>query len=144
MQRIDPRLQIDKFKDKCKHHKLKVTPQRIAIFRAIIQSSKHPTADEIFQTVREEFPNISYDTVNRTLLTFTQIGIADIVESYGGARRFDSNLEIHHHLHCIQCGKIIDFMDDDFDQIKIPQHVIEQFTVVTKRVVLGGICMACK
>ena len=115
--------QIDLFLDKCKQNNLKVTPQRTAIFRALIQSENHPSADDIFQIVRQEFPNISFDTVNRTMLTFTQIGIISIAESYKGARRFDPNIESHHHLHCIHCGRIIDFTNEEFDHLKIPEKI---------------------
>jgi len=90
---------INLFINKCKQHNLKVTPQRIAIYRELIKSKNHPSADNIFQIIRKEYPNISFDTVNRTLVTFSEIGIVDIVESFSGARRFDPNIESHHHLH---------------------------------------------
>jgi Fur family peroxide stress response transcriptional regulator len=126
-----------------KHHQLKVTPQRVAIFQALITSSTHPTADAVFQIVRKEFPHISFDTVNRTLLTFAKIGIVDIVEVFGGAKRFDPNMAHHHHLHCVQCGEIIDFQSRAYDDLKVPDDVPENFKVMSKRVVLRGFCNAC-
>ena len=143
MQKNVARDQTDLFIEKCKQHNLKVTPQRISIHRAVIQSINHPSADEIFQIVKKEFPNISFDTVNRTLLTFSQIGILKIVESFRGARRFDPNLVNHHHLHCIDCGKIIDFNNENYDQLEVPRNIQPGFTVLNKRVVLSGICKEC-
>lgn len=143
MQKNVARDQTDLFIEKCKQHNLKVTPQRISIHRAVIQSINHPSADEIFKIVKKEFPNISFDTVNRTLLTFSQIGILKIVESFRGARRFDPNLVNHHHLHCINCGKIIDFNNENYDQLEVPRNIQPGFTVLNKRVVLSGICKEC-
>jgi len=121
-----------------------VTPQRVSIFKAVIASQDHPSAEKIFRIVSNEFPNISFDTVNRTLITFSKIGVVDIVESYRGSRLFDPNLDNHHHLHCINCGKIIDFHNKEYDELKIPENIDPRFTVLNKRVVLAGICKECK
>jgi Fur family peroxide stress response transcriptional regulator len=89
----------------------------MAIYRQLFDSTEHPSVDAMFQTVKKEFPNISYDTVSRTLLTFADIGLGDLVEVYGGAKRFDSNLTNHHHLHCVACGKILDFHNDEYTDV---------------------------
>jgi len=135
--------QIDFFTKKCKQHNLKVTPQRVSIYKAIIQSSIHPTTEEIFQFVKNEFNNITFDTVNRTLLTFSQIGLINVIESYKGARRFDPLLEIHHHFHCIKCGKVLDFENKEYDRLKIDKRIQKRFKILNKRVVLSGYCEEC-
>ena len=61
---------LQDFIETCKTHNLKVTPQRMAIYRELVGSTEHPTVDAMFQTVKKEYPNISYDTVSRTMLTF--------------------------------------------------------------------------
>jgi Fur family peroxide stress response transcriptional regulator len=124
-------------------HKLKVTPQRIAIYQELLNSGSHPSADAIYQLVTKEHPHISFDTVNRTLLTFSKIGIVDTVEGFGGAKRFDPDVSSHHHLHCIQCGEIFDFKSRTYDNLEVPGDVGENFKVIGKRVVLRGICSAC-
>jgi Fur family peroxide stress response transcriptional regulator len=128
----------------CQEHLLKVTPQRVAIYQELLNSDTHPTADAVFQIVKKDYPNISFDTVNRTLLTFAEIGIVDVVETFGGAKRFDPNVTTHHHLHCTQCGKVIDFYNRDYDNLAVPEGVNKQFQVISKRVVLKGICEACQ
>ena len=100
---------MDFFRRKCRENTLKVTPQRIVIYKELIKSKDHPNADVLFQRVKNIIPDISLDTVNRTLLTFSKIGIIGVVEGYGDPRRFDPDLEIHHHFRCINCNKIIDF-----------------------------------
>jgi Fur family peroxide stress response transcriptional regulator len=132
------------FTAKCKKHNLKVTPQRIAIFKELIKLKNHPSAEFLFQIVRRDFPNISFDTVNRTLLTFSKIGIVDVVEGHGRQRRFDPDMSSHHHFHCMECGRIIDFRNENYDSLKVPADIKKKFTVHSKRVVLKGTCDVCK
>jgi Fur family peroxide stress response transcriptional regulator len=131
------------FLEKCKKYKLRVTPQRIAIYREISKSEKHPSAELIHRSVRKLFPHISFDTVNRTLLTFVEIGLVDGVEGYGSPRRYDPKLEPHHHLYCIKCGEIIDFCCEEFDDLKLLQALPRGFTVLGKKVVIKGVCSSC-
>jgi Fur family peroxide stress response transcriptional regulator len=132
------------FLEICQQYQLKVTPQRMVIYNELLQSDVHPSADAIYQSVKRQYPNISYDTVNRTLLTFAEIGVVDVLETFGGAKRFDPQVTPHHHLHCTQCGKVIDFYSPDYDNLAVPESVGKQFRVISKRVVLRGICQACQ
>lgn len=127
----------------CKKFGLRITPQRCAVYRELMKSKEHPTAEQMFQTVKKEFPNISYDTVNRTLLTLEGIGLVDVVSTQGGPRRFDPVTDNHHHFHCVNCGKIIDFYSDEYDNLDVPDSIRDDFTVFTKRVVLNGLCEHC-
>jgi Fur family peroxide stress response transcriptional regulator len=135
---------ISFFAEKCKAHHLKVTPQRTAIFKILATAENHPSADEIFQEIQPKFPHISFDTVNRTLLTFAEIGIVDLAEGHGTPRRFDTNLVPHHHFFCIKCGRLTDFICKAYDNLEIPEKIRENFTITSKRVVLKGICDACR
>ena len=144
MQTNHPTGKTQAFLEICRLHQLKVTPQRVAIYRELLNSDMHPTADAIFQTVKNEYPHISYDTVNRTLLTFAEIGVVDVAETFGGAKRFDPNVINHHHLHCTQCDKIIDFQNQAYDNLHVPVGVRKNFQIISKRVVLKGICKDCR
>ena len=55
------------FRKKCREANLKITPQRTIIFDALVNDKGHPTADIVFQRVRKKIPNISFDTISRTL-----------------------------------------------------------------------------
>ncbi len=134
----------DFFRTQCIVHNLKITPQRILIYNELTGAKNHPTVDNIYRSLHEKYPNISFDTVNRTLLTFYDIGLVDIIESPGSQRRFDPNKENHHHLHCIKCGKIIDFTSSELDALSIPLEVGKHFKVLQKRVVINGICEDCQ
>ncbi|MBM3297837.1 MAG: transcriptional repressor, partial [Candidatus Aminicenantes bacterium] len=76
------------YRRKSREKGLKVTPQRAAIYEELLRARDHPTAEAVYRRVLKRMPNISFDTVNRTLLTFAQIGITKIVEGYGQAKRY--------------------------------------------------------
>ena len=135
---------LDCFIAICREHNLKITPQRSAIYSLLQGCGDHPSADYVFRLVRKDFPNISFETVNRTLLTFAAIGLIAIVESTTGVRRFDPDIQSHHHLHCIRCGRIFDFRHEGYDGIAVPQNLSEKYSVIGKRVVLQVICPQCK
>lgn len=143
MQNSEDDRRVQRFIDTCRQRQLKITPQRVAIYKALIQSDLHPTADKMFQTVRADYPNISFDTVNRALLTFAEIGLVDVVEVFGGPKRFDPVVDDHHHLHCMACGKIIDFDYEHYTQLEVPAEIAGMFKVISKRVVLKGLCASC-
>jgi len=134
---------MDIFYRRSKEHGLKITPQRIAIYQELLKAKDHPSADVIYRRLVKKIPNISFDTVNRTLLTFSQIGITNIVEGYGQPKRYDPDITTHHHFRCIQCNNIIDFYNKAYDNITVPQEIQTQCTVLNKKVVLEGLCDKC-
>jgi Fur family peroxide stress response transcriptional regulator len=131
------------FREKCAEHNLKITPQRVAIYDEILKDKDHPSADVIYKRVRKTLQNISFDTVYRTLLSFSEIGIVNLVEGYGKKMRFEPNLHSHHHFICMKCHAIIDFHNDAYNSIEVPDELKKQFQVLSKRVVLEGICKEC-
>ena len=128
----------------CKKSGLRVTPQRIEIYKELIKTDEHPSAEVLYEKVKKTFPNISFDTVNRTLLTLSEIGAAFIVEGSGDVRRFDGGMEKHQHFKCTKCKKIVDFHHKPFDDIKVPASIGKRFTVLRKSIYLEGICDLCK
>ncbi len=140
--RIEERLLS--FESICREHGLSITPQRVAIYKELLSSLEHPSAIMIYKKVREYYPNISLDTVNRTLLTFHKIGLAKAVGGSGDPKRFDPNLEPHHHFRCVSCGKIVDFKSESYDTLEVPPELEEKFVVMEKIVHLEGYCDNCK
>jgi Fur family transcriptional regulator, peroxide stress response regulator len=132
------------FYDKCAENGLKMTPQRSLIFDELSKATDHPSADTIYKRVRKSLSNISFDTVYRTLLSFTEIGIVSLVEGTGEQKRFEPNLHQHHHFRCIKCYTIYDFENDAYNDIAVPEAVQKQGVIINKRVVLEGICSKCK
>ena len=132
------------FQAQCHAAGLKVTPQRMAVYKALVESDEHPSAEVVFRTVRRTLPSISLDTVNRTLLTLSDMGVAFVVEGFGDAKRFDAHLGVHQHFRCVKCRRIIDFHYEPFDQIDLPENLTDRFTVLRKTVYLEGLCDRCQ
>jgi Fur family transcriptional regulator, peroxide stress response regulator len=130
-------------KEKLENNGFRITPQRLRIFRCLVESDLHPSAEMVYQEVRKEFPNISFDTVNRTLLCLLDKGLIKMVESGHGPRRFDANLKPHYHFRCLYCKRIIDFECPSYDKIEVPESVKKRFKVLRQKIILEGICPAC-
>ena len=135
---------MDAFQAGCRRAGLKVTPQRLAVYKALLETDEHPSAEMVFQRVRGVFPSISLDTVNRTLLTLSEIGAAFVVEGSGDAKRFDGNLENHQHFKCVKCKRIFDFHHKPFDDIPVPKSIGRKFTILRKTVYFEGVCDLCE
>jgi Fur family peroxide stress response transcriptional regulator len=134
---------LESFRRKCRVHHLSMTPQRMAIYEVLIGSEDHPTTEEVFERVRVSFPDISIDTVYRTLTTFSDMGLIHVVEGYGEAKRYDPDMAAHHHFRCRKCHKIIDFQEPGFDKLHIPDVIGEKCEVSTVKVILEGLCDGC-
>lgn len=137
-------MSTENFINRCKESGLKVTPQRIAIFQEVLKSKEHPSADAIYRRLKKKHPNLSFDTVNRTLLTFAEIGLIQIVEGSGDVRRFDPTITNHHHLRCRRCGKIMDFYSEEYNNLKVPDEIKNEFEISNIRVIVEGVCKKCK
>ena len=131
------------FQARCRQTGLKVTPQRMAVYNALIATKEHPSAEIVYRQVKKTFPSISLDTVNRTLLTLDSIGAAFAVEGSGDPKRYDGNLQPHQHFKCIKCKRIIDFHHKPFENIPIPRALGKRFTILRKTVYFEGICDIC-
>jgi Fur family peroxide stress response transcriptional regulator len=144
MSRAEVDEKIRRFTGLCKKTGLRVTPQRVEIYKELIKTDEHPSAEILYEKVRKTYPNISFDTVNRTLLTLSEIGAAFIVEGSGDVRRFDGGVEKHQHFKCVKCKRIVDFYHKPFDIIRLPASIDNKFTVLRKSIYLEGICDSCK
>ena len=97
---------MDAFVARCRKAGLAVTPQRLAIFRRLAATDRHPSAEELHAAVRREMPTLSLATVYKTLDALAGIGAVRPVSRLGARGRWDANLEPHHHLVCTSCGTV--------------------------------------
>jgi len=121
---------------------IKLTPQRLAILEYLDGNTNHPSAEDIYKTVRRKFPMMSFATVYKTLETLRQKG--DLLELTIDPlrRRYDPGTKPHHHLICISCKKIVDI--DAELPVSIPDEAKEGFEVTGNHVEFYGICSDCK
>lgn len=95
---------------------LRVTPQRMRVLEAIYQLSNHPTAESILSFIRETDPNVASGTVYKVLDTFVKQNIISRVKTDKDAMRYDGIIEKHHHLYCLECDHIEDFVSKKLDE----------------------------
>ena len=135
---------INSFISRCKDLGIKVTPQRVAIYRELANTDQHPSAESIYQKIRNYYPNISLTTIYRTLETFEKLGLISVVNILYNAARYDANLEPHHHLVCIACKKVEDYYDNSLMNLDIPKKNLANYKVLGYTVQLNGICKDCR
>jgi Fur family peroxide stress response transcriptional regulator len=134
---------VHHFEAVCREMGIKLTHQRIEIFREVACSGDHPDADQVFQRVRLRMPTVSLDTVYRTLWLLNDLGLVVTLGSSRERTRFDANLNRHHHFVCGQCGLTRDFYSDDLDKIRLPDSVGDFGTIEATHVEVRGICREC-
>ena len=135
--------QINGFVSQCRNHDLRVTPQRIEIFKELAKATDHPTAESLHQRLVERMPTLSLDTVYRTLATFAQADLVNKVETSESQARFEVVNIQHHHLICRKCKEIIDFQWQYIDQASLPEEVQAWGHVERKNIVVYGTCHKC-
>lgn len=134
---------IEDFTEACRKADVKVTFQRIEIFREIAGTEEHPDAETVYERVRKRIPTISLDTVYRTLTFLEKLGLVSRVRTLSGKSRFDANMRDHHHFVCSRCGLIKDFQSSEAVQFHVPTEVLTWGSVRAIHVELEGICSAC-
>ncbi|OPY90659.1 MAG: Peroxide-responsive repressor PerR [Syntrophus sp. PtaU1.Bin208] len=132
------------FEEACRRAGLKVTRQRLEIYRELLSSTDHPTAEALHRRLRVKLPNISLDTVYRTLASFANHGLINRVETAESLSRFEATFTRHHHLICRQCGEISDFVWPLLDELSLPLDLRDWGTIDSKSVVIYGICKKCR
>jgi len=104
------------FREKLQEKGLKVTPQRIAIYDAIVKLNKHPTAENVIDYVKANHPNISLGTVYKVLDSFVENELLKKVKTEKDIMRYDAVLSNHHHLYCAETDRIEDYEDEKLNK----------------------------
>src|SRR3990172_5326188 len=85
---------------------LKLTHQRLEIFRELEATEEHPDVAAVFRAVQERMPTVSVDTVYRTLWLLHDLGLVTTLGPQRDGVRFDANIDPHHHYVCVRCGLV--------------------------------------
>lgn len=108
-------------------------------------TDKHPTADQVYMHVKQEFPNISLGTVYRNLNLLTDIGEAVKISTPDGGDRFDGRLEPHNHFLCTKCGRLLDLELDMKSIEEVNRLAAENFDgrITSSSTLFYGECSDC-
>ena len=104
---------------KCKSKGVKLTDQRRVIAKVMSESNDHPNVDELYNRVSKIDEKISIATVYRTVTLFEESGILAKHDFKGGKARYEELNEGHHdHLIDIKSGEIIEFVDNEIEELQ--------------------------
>ena len=104
------------FREQLKAKGLKITPQRIAIYEAVVELKNHPTAENIIDYIKTNHPNVSVGTVYKVLDSLVENQLLKKVKNEKDIMRYDAIMSHHHHLYCSETDRIEDFEDPQLDQ----------------------------
>ncbi len=140
---VSPEQRLDALVDKLRAAGYRITPQRLAVLRTLVQSDQHPTVEEVYRQVRKDFPTTSLATVYNTLECLKDLEEVLVLPSSGASRYDGRNPEPHSHLMCTACGLIEDL---DIDLGATTQAVARErgYAEVKHRLELHGVCPACQ
>lgn len=124
---------------------LKVTLQRLAILKTLSSGRAHVSAQEVFEKVHVEFPEIGFATVYRFLRNLTETGYVTEVRMGGLPARYELTPKGHHdHITCTECGKIVEFENFNIEKLQVEVARQNGFRLTSHVLELYGICSLCQ
>lgn len=138
------KLSSDELHARFRRHALRLTRQRAAIYSALAGANSHPTADDLYRTVKQRYPMMSRNTVYYTLSVLCRAGLVQEVNVGHDVARFDGNVTAHHHLICVGCRQIVDVIDEGLNQLAVSGGQARGFRILGHRVEFHGYCAGCQ
>jgi Fur family transcriptional regulator, peroxide stress response regulator len=127
---------------RCRAAGLNVTPQRLAVYRAVLEAADHPTPEALYRHVRSSMPSLSLATIYKVLDALTKLGVVKEVHVSDDSKRYDANLDKHHHLVCTRCKQVLDLYSEHFDSLPLPKR-LSGFVAQSVSVQVLGLCATC-
>ena len=123
----------------------RMTRQRQVILKELRKVNSHPTADEIYEMVRQRLPRVSLGTVYRNLDMLCECGTIQKLELAGTQRRFDGNVENHYHIRCIRCDRVEDAPIEPVTTLEDTlRKRMGDYEIIGHRLEFTGICPQCR
>jgi Fur family peroxide stress response transcriptional regulator len=128
--------------DRCRQAGMNLTPQRLAIYRALVMATDHPSPEALYGRVKPRMPSLSLATLYKTLEALVELGLLRELPATGQRRRYDAKLDRHHHLVCTHCGSVADLEAPALDRVKPPED-LGGFTPQHVSIHVLGLCRDC-
>ena len=122
---------------------LRVTPQRFAVYANLLNRFDHPTAEDILKDLNQAAPTSSQATVYSSLQALRQVNLVREVLLEEGVRRYDANVDPHHHFQCQHCGQIADIAWDALAHLDLGS-LSSRWQIKGYEVTVHGICDRCQ
>lgn len=124
--------------------KLKLTPQRIAVYKFLKSTKEHPSAETIYKALQPEYPTMSLATVYKALKTLVEVDLVKEINVGEGNFRYDGNVNPHPHIQCLDCGKVDDIEGISFSDLNDTARNYTDYDIVDNKIYFYGICSCCK
>lgn len=124
--------------------KLKLTPQRIAVYKYLMGTKEHPSAETIYKALQKDYPTMSLATVYKALKTLVEVNLIQEINVGEGNFRYDGNSSEHCHIQCLHCGRVDDLEELDSKNLNEKAESHSRYKVVSNRVYFYGICEDCQ
>ena len=122
-----------------------ITPQRLAIVKILAKSEGHPSVEDIYDQIKQDFPTMSLATVYRNIVLIKSLGELIELGFPDGSNRYDGNKPYPHpHVICVTCKKILDPHLDSLDEMKKEVAFETNFKILNHRLDFFGICGDCQ
>lgn len=140
---------IENIKQKLHSFNFKLTPQREATVRVLLENEEgHLSAEDVFLLVKKKVPEIGLATVYRTLELLSELNILQKINFGDNVTRYELSSEEsehhHHHLVCLNCGKVEEINEDWLGPIEEKVEKQFDFQIVDHRLIFQGICSECR
>lgn len=140
---------IDKIKQQLQSQGYKLTPQREATVRVLLENEEdHLSAEDVFMLVKDKAPEIGLATVYRTLELLSELHVVEKMNFGDGVARYDlrtdNNKHHHHHLICVQCGTMTEILEDWLGPLEERLEKEYGFQVIDHRLDFQGVCSKCR
>jgi len=132
------------FEALCRQQGLPLTVQRRTILKHVVDRKDHPTAQQLFEEVRERLPGVSRTTVYRVLDMLVRFQLVQRIYQPGAAARYDPNTRQHHHFACLHCSTVIDLEDEKLDAVALPDLRRRGFDITESHIYFRGTCASCR
>lgn len=119
------------------------TIQKQLILNAVRNLRNHPTADDVYNYIVQNHPNISKGTVYRNLNSLAEDGILIKISVPDAADRFDDTLKKHYHIKCMECKEFMDVNLDYMQELDDKVSEMTKYKIFSHDIVFKGICQSC-
>jgi Fur family peroxide stress response transcriptional regulator len=136
---------IDKHLDLLRAAGMRATPQRIAICRQILDTDSHPSANQIYKNLKDDYPSLSLMTVYNTLKALVNLGAIKELGNVGDdSIHYDGNTDPHINFTCISCHKIIDLFEQGCTPEQLEAMIPNGYTILGSSLLIHGLCPNCQ
>ena len=141
----DPQKRLEHMVGVLREKGCRLTPQRLAMLRILAKSEGHPSAEQIYEKIKVDYPTISLATVYKTLNLLKNMGEVLEVTFASVGSHYDGNKPYPHpHLICTQCGQILDPQLESM--AGIAEEIARQtgYRITQQQLNFLGLCPRCQ